>query len=612
MRIRRKVRLLALTGAACSLACSLLAACGSSTASSGNAAGARVIGGTATVALNQTDGVFNYIYPLLDFDNDTGANVTYSQYLMWRPLYWFGSPGHVGLNRSESLADPPSVAAAPGGKTVATIQLKSYRWSDGAPLTSRDVEFWINLLKADRAQFWGYEPGEFPDNLTSFKTLSSTRFQLTFDHPYAATWLYNQLALIIPLPQQAWDKESVSGPVGNYDLTTSGALAVDNFLLAQNKDTATYATNPLWQVVDGPWKLSSYANNGSGDATYVRNLKFSGPATGSLHAVTIDSYTSDAAEFDQLLSSGGIDYGYVPVNDAAQVSRVKGDGYDVQPWGAWGINYVFMNYAAPGAGAFFSQLYMRQAMQRLINQAGYISSFLEGYGYPTYGPVPLQPSSNFVSAQETRNPYPYNPTDAITLLKQHGWTVVPGGTDTCSRPGTAANECGAGITAGEKLAFTFAYATGTLSVDEEVASLQSAFTSSGIKITTSNGPFATVAGSMTPGCNKPTCWQMAYVGEAWLFDPGYYEPDGAILFGSNGPSNLGGYSSTEADTLIDRLGDGSLSNLYSYQNYLATQLPGLWMPQPDTQISAINSKLKGVTPQDPLENLYPENWYFVK
>jgi peptide/nickel transport system substrate-binding protein len=608
MQIRRKFRLLAFIGVACSL---VLAACGSSSSPSGSSAGARVNGGTATVALNQTEGVFDYILPLLSFDYDTGANVTYSQYLMWRPLYWFGSPGHVGVNISESLADPPTVVDS-GGKTIATIQLKNYRWSDGVPLTSRDVEFWINMLKADKAQFWGYEPGEFPDNLLSFKALSSTRFQLVFDHPYAAAWLYNQLALIIPLPQHAWDKTSPTGPVGNYDLTPSGALAVDNFLLTENKDTSTYATNPLWQVVDGPWKLKSYAGPSTGDATYVRNPKFDGPHTGSLHAVTIDSFTSDAAEFDQLLSAGGVDYGYVPFNDAAQVSRVKGDGYNVQAWGAWGINYIFMNYAAPVSGAFFSQLYMREAMQRLINQDGYISSFLEGYGYPTYGPVPLQPSSSFVSSQETTNPYPYNPSDAITLLKQHGWTVVPGGTDTCTRAGTAPNECGAGIAAGTKLAFNFEYSTGTLSVDEEVASLQSAFSSVGIKLSTTNGPFSAITSGMSPGCTKPSCWQMSYVGEAWLFDPGYNLPDGAILFGTNGPSNLGGYANPTANSLIDRLGDGGLSALYSYQNYLATQLPGLWMPQPDTQISAVNGKLRGVYPQDPLENIYPENWYFVK
>jgi hypothetical protein len=89
MRIRGTVRLLAIAGVACSMA---LAACSSSTQSSTGSASNRVQGGTATLSLTQTDGIFNYIFPLLNFDNDTFANITYSQYLMWRPLYWFGSP----------------------------------------------------------------------------------------------------------------------------------------------------------------------------------------------------------------------------------------------------------------------------------------------------------------------------------------------------------------------------------------------------------------------------------------------------------------------------------------------------------------------------------------
>ncbi len=606
MRIRRHLRLLGFVGVACSL---LLAACSSSTQSSGSTTGTRVEGGTATIALTPIDSQFNYIFPLLNFTNDTFANVTYSQYLMWRPLYWFGSPGHVGVNFNESLAGPVGVKTS-GGHTIATIQLKPYRWSDGQALTTRDVEFWINLLKAGKANFWGYEPGEFPDNLLAFKALSSSKFTLTFNQVYSAQWLYNELGLIIPLPQHAWDKESATGPVGNYDTTSAGATAVVNFLLAQNKDLSTYATNPLWQVVDGPWKLSSYASS-TGDATYVRNLRYSGPATGSLHAIRIDTYTSDTAEFDQLLSSG-VDFGYIPDNDAAQVPRVKGDGYSVQAWPAWGINYVFLNFAAPGAGPIYSQLYIREAMQHLINQAGYISSFLQGYAYPTYGPVPLQPSSQFVSSQQNKNPYPYDPAEATALLRQHGWQVVANGTDTCTHAGSGSTECGAGIPAGAKLSFSFLYATGTTGDSEEVAALQSSFAQAGIKLAVTGAPFPTATSDMTPACAKTNCWELAYVGEAWLFDPGFDEPDGGILFASNGPSNLGMYSDSKADSLISALGSGGLSALYSYENYLAQQLPGLWMPQTDTQISAVSNKLKGTFPQDPLNNIYPENWYFVK
>jgi peptide/nickel transport system substrate-binding protein len=552
---------------------------------------------------------FNYIFPLLSFEDAIGANIEYSEYLMWRPLYWFGSPGHVGLNALYSLADPATITSA-AGKTTATIQLKPYRWSDGKPVTSRDVQFWFNLLKADKAIWWGYEPGEFPDNVSAFEVLSPSRFSLTFNKTYSPAWLYNELGQLIPIPQHAWDRKSANGPVGNYDLTPAGATAVYKFLAAQNKDLATYASNPLWQVVDGPWKLTSYAAS-TGDATYIRNTAYSGPATGSIHALRVLSFTSDTAEFNTLLSTGGLSYGYLPFNDAAQVSRVAATGYQVQAWPTWGITYLSLNFASPQVGAIFKQLYVRAAMQRLIDQAGYIRSLLHGFGNPTYGPVPLVPSSTFISSAQKLNPYPYDPAAATALLKAHGWKIVPNGADVCVSPGTAANQCGAGIASGAKLVFSLQYSTGVQGINEEVAALQSSFAQAGIQISPSGAPFNTVVANDIP-CAKSGCWQMNYYGQGWYFDPGYNDPDGSVLFASGGVDNGGSYSSPTANALIGKLSSGGLPALYSYQNYLAKQLPVLWMPQLDAQISAVNNKLKGVYPQDPDGNIYPENWYFVK
>jgi peptide/nickel transport system substrate-binding protein len=605
MQVRRRVRLLALAGLAIVM---LLAACSSSALSS-NAAATRVKGGTATIALAPGNN-FNYIFPLLSFNFATGANIEYSEYLMWRPLYWFGSPAGVGLNETYSLAEPARLTHVGTTSTIATIRLKHYLWSDGQPVTSRDVQFWFNLLKAGKQIWWDYLPGQIPDNVTAFKIISSSKFSLTFSGDFSSPWIYNELGQLIPLPQQAWDKESATGPVGSYDLTSSGAKAVYHFLATQNKDLSSYATNPLWQVVDGPWRLSQYATS-TGDATYVRNMRYSGPAPGSLHAIRVVAYTSDDAEFDSLLSSGGISYGYIPFNDAAEIGRVESDGYQVQAWPAWGITYITLNFAQPQVGPIFRQLYIRQAMQHLINQAGYISSFLENYGYPTYGPVPLEPGSKFVSAQQRQNPYPYNPGAAVSLLRDHGWRVVPNGTDTCIRPGTAANECGTGITAGEKLSLTLQYATGVQGVDEEVAAFQSSFANAGIEVAPSAASFDTVVGDDIP-CTKGGCWEMNYYGQGWYFDPGYDSPDASVLFTTNAVDNGGLYSSGRANALMRALPSGGMPALYAYENYLAKQLPVLWMPQFDTQISAVSDRLKGVLPQDPLDNIYPERWYFVK
>ena len=49
-----------------------------------------------------------------------------------------------------------------------------------------------------------------------------------------------------------------------------------------------------------------------------------------------------------------------------------------------------------------------------------------------------------------------------------------------------------------------------------------------------------------------------------------------------------------------------------YENYISAQVPVLWMASPDYFVSAIKSNLAGATPTDPLLNIYPQSWYFLK
>jgi peptide/nickel transport system substrate-binding protein len=197
------------------------------------------------------------------------------------------------------------------------------------------------------------------------------------------------------------------------------------------------------------------------------------------------------------------------------------------------------------------------------------------------------------------------------VLRRHGWQVTPHGTDSCARPGPGTSQCGAGITAGARLSFSLQCANSVTGVTEETDALQSAFAQAGIKLAVSGAPFSTVVGDYLP-CAHAGCWQMNYYGQRWYFNPGYNDPDGSILFQTHGAFNGGSYSDPVADALITKLSSGGIPALYAYENYLAKQLPVLWMPQFDTQISAVTSTLRGVYPQDSLGNIYPENWYYVK
>ena len=52
----------------------------------------------------------------------------------------------------------------------------------------------------------------------------------------------------------------------------------------------------------------------------------------------------------------------------------------------------------------------------------------------------------------------------------------------------------------------------------------------------------------------------------------------------------------------------ALSAEYDFENYVATQLPILWLPNSDYQVSAISTSLKGITAQDSTAHIYPETW----
>jgi peptide/nickel transport system substrate-binding protein len=53
-------------------------------------------------------------------------------------MYWFGNNGEPVINKPLSLADPPVFS---DNNTVATITMKHWEWSNGTPITARDVVF---------------------------------------------------------------------------------------------------------------------------------------------------------------------------------------------------------------------------------------------------------------------------------------------------------------------------------------------------------------------------------------------------------------------------------------------------------------------------------------
>src|SRR6202046_522189 len=189
-------------------------------------------------------------------------------YLMYRPLYWFGTGVQPTLNTSLSLASAPVFS----GRNV-TINLKNYKWSNGTPVTAQDVMFWINMDRAVPQDWFDYSPGAFPANVSNIKVVSSTELTMTLKKTYSSYWfLYNELSQITPMPA-AWDR--TASATSNCDTTVSDCAAVYSYLAAQAKDLDPSATTPPGAIGDGPWKLSAF--NADGHITFVPNKSYSGP-----------------------------------------------------------------------------------------------------------------------------------------------------------------------------------------------------------------------------------------------------------------------------------------------------------------------------------------------
>jgi peptide/nickel transport system substrate-binding protein len=599
---------LAALGVAAALAVSACGSSGTSTSGAGGSAagtassGTASPGGSASFAL-PPDATPNWIFPIATPAHLASYNSTI-QAEMWLPLYGYDTnSGTLAYDPAISAAEQPAYS---DNDTTVTVTLRNLTWSDGKKVTSRDVQFWYDLVKANKSQWGAYSPGEIPDNIKSFTIVSPSTFRLRLTHSYNPGWFTaNQLSMITPLPQAAWDTEG--GAAGNYDLTPSGAKKVFAYLAGASGSISDYGTSPLWKVTDGPFRLQSWSSGGT--VVLARSPSYHGAEAAKLDSVTFEPFTSDQAEFDSL-RSGDIDYGYIPVSDLSQQKLLQDEGYRIEPWVGWAISYLPYNFSNPAMGPVFRQLYVRQALQLAVNQQTIVSGIWDGEATPGYGPVPQTPVSPYLSATQRDNPYPYDPARARSLLTSHGWTVPSGGTATCTRPGTGAGECGAGIAAGTKLAFTVISESGSTETTDMMEELQSSFAQIGAALSVKQAPLNTVLNdSAICKPSQASCsWQLSFFGTqgSWYY-PAY--PSGEQLFQTGAGVNLGSYSSPEADKLIqETTTSGSASAMQAYSAYLAENLPVIWVPNPDYQVSAIKDTLGGVV-QDPLATMNPQQWY---
>jgi peptide/nickel transport system substrate-binding protein len=607
----------------------VLAACGSSTnggatsSSSGefgtlpSSTGTPLSGGTLSIAESPGAGP-TYIFPI-DPSADTSVyTIDGFQDYMWRPLWWSPVGAVPAIDYRDSISPVPPKFS--DHDKVATITISSkWKWSDGQPVTSKDVAFYIWVAKAavtlSPDNDGSFTPGEFPQDVTSVKTPNATTVVVTMNQGFNPAYQFlAQIATITPIPAHAWSKTSPTGKIINF-ANLKNAEAIYKFLNAESTKLSTYGSDPLWQVVDGPYKIQSFDPATDGN-TLVINTHYSGPV--KPHITTIDNvaFTSTEAEFNQLLS-GNLSVGFVDFSDLPEVGKLKSLGYDVWGYPGFGFSGILYNFKDT-TGEFnkiINQLYIRQALAHLQDEQGEISShgLFDGAASQAYGPVPAYPRSPYTPADALTNPYPYSESAASSLLSSHGWKVVPRGTTTCVKPGTKSDECGAGIPAGTPLTWNLVFTSSPAVIGGLCAAFASAAKGVGITINLESKTFNYITSELSDPANPDhdNDWAMQDFGG---FTDSLY-PTTNTLFNTTGSFNTGDYSNKKADADINAsVYSANPKAVQQELSYITAQQPGLFQPNPDL-VTAFKKNLGGPSASFAASAEYqyePEYWYFVK
>jgi peptide/nickel transport system substrate-binding protein len=573
--------------------------------------------GTITWAEQPGDGP-TWILPITASGQNSVFNLFTFEWEMYRPTYWTVNGVSNVLDPAMSLADPAQFSD--GDKTVSITFKSGYKWSDGQPISADDLMFDIDLIKAavkaSPANWSGYTPGYFPDDLASMSEPSSRTLVLHLTKAVNPLFFTDDIlgqGPTNPLPVQAWARDSVNGPlITDWKTSPAADLRIYNFLLAQNSAKSSYASNPLWQVVDGPYKLSAFSAS-SGGYTMTPNPDYGGPEAQKVSAFKAVPFTSESAEFDALLA-GQIDVAQVPLADVPRLTTVTRLGYHYFGEPDFGFNAAFYNFkdASGDFDNIADKLYFRQAMQHLENQAGWVQSFFYGAGSEAYGSIPVFPQNGFLPSDAASNPYPFSVADAETLLRDNGWTINSNGTDVCSVPGTGTGECGSGIPAGTKLSFNLIYTSSPGFIGDQMTNLAEQASDAGIHINLQSSTFDEMLENYVDAgapANDDKWAMEDFGGEG---DDPY--PTTFGIFNSGGGGQIGDYDSSQANQLINAsISSGDPLAVGNEASYLTENLPVMWQPDQDL-IWAWKSDISGpATSFEDLTQYYatPEFWYFT-
>ncbi len=280
---------------------------------------------------------------------------------------------------------------APDGKSVTFYLREGLKWSDGAPLTAKDIHFTFKSTMDTRTAaapgptsiitgYNDFRAGKI-DSPPGLVIVDDTTFRIDFDTPNAG---------FVP---------SISF-LGFQILPEHILGSVDPSQLEQHP----FFQNPT--VASGPFKFVKYETDQF--VQVERNPNFYGPPA-KLERIFVHIATSDVATAQ--LQKGEILHTQISVTDAETLKSMQ--GIKVANKAAAGIFLM----APMIDGTKFNNKLVRQALVYAIDREGIVKQVLKGYGRVV--------NSHIIGPEWAVNPnlnkYEYNPDKAKALLAEANW-----------------------------------------------------------------------------------------------------------------------------------------------------------------------------------------------
>jgi peptide/nickel transport system substrate-binding protein len=400
---------------------------------------------------------------------------------------------------------------------------------------------------------------------------------------------------VYPLPSSDWNVASAQGEhISDWATNPADALKIYRYLQSEGVDKPAFVSNPLWKVVDGPFRLK-YFNASNGGYDLVPNAAYSLRPKARASNISVLTFSGPAAML-KALEAGRLQISSLdPSTQLGAIRKLRRDGVSVFGGPGWGWFGGVINFkdTTDDFDKVIGQPYMRGVLAELVDQVSIIKRVYHGWAVPAYGPAPTTPRSPYVAATATRASWPYDPAKAVATLRAHGWHVIPGGQTTCQRAGTAVNECGAGIPAGTPIRFVWANVSSSISpvgARESRIFANDARRAAGIDVSFVTGSFSFLTAEYND--QNPAAGQ--YVDDWGVNNYGGaltdFYPTQQGLLGGGGSLNLGAYSDATAERMMRAsVASPSAKAIDSEVSYLGRTYPVLYMPDQDWIVAVSHS-----------------------